>query len=238
VTRPLAAIATGIGIFIAGASYDAHATPASTKSTEAFAGDDRCESTLHLDVVFDEKAMSAATLSTAEDDVSAMFKMSGFSTVWRHWSTGATPSLGNGFHVTIHLLSALTQFPGFAIDTMGIAIIEPAPDGAHHVFVLPRAIEQTALHYGSISSRLLGSVIAHEVGHHVLPAPGHAQSGVMQPRLDPRDQLLRAFAPEQSRLMHERVRAECARYRLASSRESSQQIVTGDERLGDPLGPE
>jgi hypothetical protein len=75
-----------------------------------------------------------------------------------------------------------------------------------------RRIADLAEHNGADVARLLGHVIAHEIGHLLLPCDSHSARGLMRAEWDCaqfEDMVkgLLAFAPEQADLIRTRVRA-------------------------------
>lgn len=73
-------------------------------------------------------------------------------------------------------------------------------------------IEDFAQHNGTALARLLGAVIAHELGHLLLPYDSHTSSGLMRAEWDHRQLKdmangLLAFTPEQAELIRTHVRA-------------------------------
>jgi len=53
---------------------------------------------------------------------------------------------------------------------------------------------------------LLGDVIAHELGHLLLPPPGHSLDGIMRAELETRSWAFRTFTPPQAREVLSRLR--------------------------------
>ncbi|MGB9455575.1 MAG: hypothetical protein WCB12_06010 [Bryobacteraceae bacterium] len=72
-----------------------------------------------------------------------------------------------------------------ALDTLGEAFL-PVDNGGYIVEVYYQAVQAVATAKGAELTRLLGCVIAHELGH-LLLGPGHAAEGVMRPAWDRRD---------------------------------------------------
>jgi len=54
---------------------------------------------------------------------------------------------------------------------------------------------------------LLGDVIAHELGHLLLPLPGHSADGIMRPGLETKSWYVNTFTKPQAREVLSRIRA-------------------------------
>jgi len=54
---------------------------------------------------------------------------------------------------------------------------------------------------------LLGDIIAHEIGHLMLPPPGHSAGGIMRPELETKSWYVQTFTKPQAREVLGRVRA-------------------------------
>jgi hypothetical protein len=55
---------------------------------------------------------------------------------------------------------------------------------------------------------LLGDVIAHELGHLMLPLPGHSADGIMRPEVETKSWHVKTFTKPQAREVLSRVRAQ------------------------------
>ena len=87
------------------------------------------------------------------------------------------------------------------VDALGLA--NPSV-GRAHVFCDTVA----ALHVGipRTTSSLLGDVIAHELGHLLLPPPGHSADGIMCPELDTTLRGVKTFTSPQARMILSQIR--------------------------------
>jgi hypothetical protein len=88
-------------------------------------------------------------------------------------------------HLGVHVLSdaRTTRFmkdsPHLPESVLGVA-----PTAAGRVYVFWGRIVRHAEKQRVLTSVVLGRVIAHEIGHHVLPDKGHSRDGLMQPSLN------------------------------------------------------
>jgi len=99
---------------------------------------------------------------------------------------------------------------------MGFATCDSNDDakGAGMAFVLFDRVEDNAAKHHVMTSRVLGKVIAHEVGHLLLPSNSHSEDGIMRGVWDLRSGLLEYFTsaqtqPIQQQLMLAPGRAAC-----------------------------
>jgi hypothetical protein len=51
----------------------------------------------------------------------------------------------------------------------------------------------------------MGKIIAHEIGHVLLPEGGHAKTGIMRERLDPNPNALERFTVEQAEMIRRAI---------------------------------
>ena len=80
------------------------------------------------------------------------------------------------------------ELRGASADAMGLALMIP---GLPHAAISWPAVVRAAGQMEIDPATLLGAVIAHEIGH-LLFGPAHAHSGIMSPRLGPREMHLAA----------------------------------------------
>ena len=78
-------------------------------------------------------------------------------------------------HLVHHELANCTKRPDSAL---GFAV-----PGSHFATVFFDEIQSLGRPRESDIGQILGNVIAHEIGHLLLPPPGHSVSGIMQPSL-------------------------------------------------------
>lgn len=87
----------------------------------------------------------------------------------------------------LHLQIVATEPHGLATDAAGFAVLIPGEPG--YAAVSWPAIARGASQMEVDPAVLLGAVIAHELGH-ILFGPSHTHSGVMSPRLGPKEMKL------------------------------------------------
>jgi hypothetical protein len=102
----------------------------------------------------------------------------------------------------------MTRNQGFGDTVLGLITRENG-----RAYILTHRIMHMAKRYGDDYRRLLGQTIAHEVGHLLLPARGHADRGIMQAHLGVRDYRASYLTPEQGVEMRARLAAAADRSR-------------------------
>jgi hypothetical protein len=90
-------------------------------------------------------------------------------------------------HADLHIQIVATEPHGLAADAAGFAVL--IPDETGYAAVSWPAVSREANQMEVDPAVLLGAAIAHEIGH-LLFGPSHTHSGVMSPRLGPKEMRL------------------------------------------------
>jgi len=148
---------------------------------EPIAATDRGEPTIVLHVV-NFAALSHDVLNGARDRVAMVYKDIGVRTVWVDSEEAVRKHLDGGLHLTVMLLpqdlsESKISAEGISNDALGQAHFA---NGRAYIFC-----DRVATMLGTkLFAIQLGAVIAHEVGHLVLPEKSHSRSGVMRAEID------------------------------------------------------
>ena len=148
------------------------------------------------------------TLGRAQDEATRVFQLSGITLVWVDAKTGQVPCLT--VRIVTRPVSAKTRNPHM----LGVAPSTEEARGINVWIFYPR-IKAYSADLGMHASQLLGHVMAHEMGHLLLPYGAHALAGVMRPEWD-RAQVksaaagLLTFTEDQAALIRERLRASAS----------------------------
>jgi hypothetical protein len=158
--------------------------------------------------VYNHAALAAAELEAAEREAANIFLLAGIDVVWVDCGTSSddTEKIAACDRVAHRNGPALKLLPesmaaGLPRPTEQFAIAVPSM-----IFVFCQRVHEAATKAGLPEFRLLGDILAHELGHEVLGASGHSAAGIMKARLTPEDfaqaerGLLR-FTPTQVRLL-------------------------------------
>ena len=159
-------------------------------------------------------------MSAAIEQVDRIYRNAGIEIVWlkEDSSEGASQAAAvapgspglNGLLLTLILAAESSARKMVGRKTVTGLALSMRGEGSRRAYVFPDRVNSLAVQYRNLSQPaarglLLGHVIAHEVGHLMLP-PGHARSGIMRGALD-RDCLSDAldgallFTPEQGELI-------------------------------------
>ena len=141
---------------------------------------DQREATIVLHVV-NLAAISREVLNQAKEHVAMVYEDIGVRTVWVDSEQAVGKHVDGGLHLTVMLLPRETskKFQGRASRTMHSAELTPA-SGAPTFFATAFA----SMPGPKFFAIQLGAVIAHEVGHLVLPEKGHSRHGIMRANVD------------------------------------------------------
>ena len=128
------------------------------------------------------------------------------------WHPGDGPAPASDLRLTI----VITRTPPSMLSA-GRAVLGTAAESERRCGRVAYALWQRAVEFASAENRavemVLGYVIAHEVGHLLLPPPSHSASGIMRATWNPedlddaeRDRL--RFTDEQARQIRRRIASE------------------------------
>lgn len=127
---------------------------------------------------------SRRTLDAAKLEALRTYSSIGVSLVWTDSSTDVTGLPSSPFAVTVLLLSRARTDTFLLYRRLSGTVLAVAPPGTRRIFVFCERIQRRAIVMGEKAETILGRVIAHEIGHHLLPANGHSTTGIMRASLD------------------------------------------------------
>lgn len=136
--------------------------------------------------VFSDVSIPEQVLALAEQSASQIFSSAGVAVVWINCVHGpsATPDQGCirtyglrdlVLRITSHISSATSDA------AFGVAWLDADGSGRYADVFWTRA-QELRTNSNADLGRILGSVMAHEIGHLLLGANSHSTSGLMQPR--------------------------------------------------------
>lgn len=161
--------------------------------------------------VYNDAQASLETLTSAEQHAGRIFSKAGLDITWRNCPC-SDETFGSGentgpsvlvLHVTTHI-AATTSDP-----TFGVAFLDENGVG-RYADIFWQKVQQFQQGSQANLAAILGSVMAHEMGHLLLGSNAHAIGGIMQPRWNAPELRRIAmgtflFLPEQVQRMHARV---------------------------------
>jgi hypothetical protein len=160
--------------------------------------------------VDNDARLPAAAVERMEQTVATSFLRSGVQVIWEHGDVPLDDS--RGIRVHVRLLSRSSAAPKIAKERIGNAVLGLTLRPARRVYIFTDRIVEESMKYSREYSQVLGLVVAHELGHVVLPAGSHSDSGVMNGRARLRGRFPRQFTAEEG----EAIRALLTREALAS----------------------
>ena len=130
-------------------------------------------------LVLNTAGAPVAVLSEAEKATARVFRAAGIETTWRQAGTGTVDDDLTSM-IIINLMSASMEARMKAPATvMGFAV-----SGARLASIMYGRVERLAQANATDLATVLGHVIAHEIGHLLLPPGGHSAGGIMNAMLD------------------------------------------------------
>lgn len=118
-----------------------------------------------------EVRVPAYVLKKSQDEVTRIFADAGLAVRW----TETSP------RVTVKIVAQVLGYDRKASGVMGVA--QRTPNG-YVAQIFFRQVQEFAYTYEVDLGTMLGHVIAHEIGHLLMPANAHSPTGVMQPYWD------------------------------------------------------
>ena len=160
--------------------------------------------------VTDDAHVSGGVLAEAEHQATRVFYATGVRAVW---SGGAIPTTqpDGAFHVEVVIRSTDTTAGQSQLAGIAGAVLGRALPPFSRAYIFYDRVCDYAMQTDSSLASLLGAVIAHEVGHLLLPASSHSQSGIMRANWDGRIVRMPEFTVDQGTTIRTRLAAASAR---------------------------
>lgn len=127
--------------------------------------------------------VGAADVQNAQSIAARFYVEIGVSLVWLGPSDQLPSTLRPVFELQVTLLSGERTdrlLKGKSISSTALGV---APHDTGRVYLFCERIEIAAAHERTPIDRLLGRVLAHELGHQLLPHQGHSLAGIMKARV-------------------------------------------------------
>jgi len=133
------------------------------------------------DMATSNAAARAAALRTAADAIAS----AGVRVQWRDCSRGGAAhpckTVRDAGDLVVRIMPIAARATTTEEVELGFAPIDPAGRATVIATVYYDVVERVARRTGIPANELLGRAMAHEIGHLLLRAPGHAPSGLMRP---------------------------------------------------------
>ena len=119
-------------------------------------------------------------LEAAQKKAATIYDEIGIDLVWLPAGVAPPPGLTGSLRLRVVLADKATEkllaAAGLRSEPLGVA-----PEGSFSLYVFCRRISSRV---GANATTVLGRVLAHEIGHQVLPGMGHSDTGLMQSIID------------------------------------------------------
>lgn len=132
--------------------------------------------------------------SRAEAEMTRIYARAGVGIIW---ATGEDQAGAPGLHLRVQLLSSDMAKQKIRAEGLADTVFGRAAREAGRAYIFTHRIASLALRHSDDFRRLLGRVMAHEVGHLVLPIDSHSDRGIMRANFGVRQKSGDEFTPEQ-----------------------------------------
>jgi hypothetical protein len=145
-------------------------------------------------------------VQAAERDTAAIYAAAGIEIIWVDPASDRTRLDDVDLTVVLRPESAMALTKNITDASLGFAVTEPGARGQRGrlAWVFFARVEMHAERHHIQISRLCGLVMAHEIGHLVLPA-GHTENGLMRATWDLHSGVLQFFSNHQREEIHARL---------------------------------
>lgn len=145
------------------------------------AGDESMALVLHVD---NYARVPPVSLVRAEALVSEIYQAAGVALSWVHDDPNPIMPADGGRHLRVLLLKPNMTDSKANKDQVPDNVLGQAAFGSTRAYIFTQRVRDQALKNSRSFDWLLGQVVAHEVGHLLLPPNSHSKSGIMREHLD------------------------------------------------------
>ena len=154
--------------------------------------------------VTDDAHILPDVLSEAERLAGSVYVAAGVRIVWTDAAVQVAEPAGS-FHVNVILRSKDMKAGESQSSSIDGEVLGRALRPTRRVYIFYDRIYEHAIQTGSTVARLLGAVIAHEVGHLLLPDFSHSPIGIMRPHWNGRIMRVPDFTVDQGNTIRTRL---------------------------------
>jgi hypothetical protein len=162
---------------------------------------ERATIVLHVD---DFANLLGTDLNAAEAVAQRIFAAAGIRTRWVH-GRGKGPRIGGALHVKVLVLSREMAEQKILADGVAPEVLGQAAKACGRAYIFSHRIDALAKRNQRYVGDLLGRVLAHEVGHLLLPENSHSATGIMTAAIDLKPSGAVAFTPEQTAAIRQTI---------------------------------
>ena len=152
----------------------------------------------------------STSLGRAEKQAAGIFATAGIRIVWTAGHADAAATDRAAFHVTVVLLSREMAEKKIAAERIDDNVLGRAVGPSRRAYIFCHRVADVAARNSRDFDSLLGDVIAHEIGHLVLPFNAHSERGIMRASLSMRSSAAERFSEAQAVVIRTIVSADAA----------------------------
>ena len=156
---------------------------------------------LHVD---DFANFLPSDMDAAEQMAARIFRTAGIQTVWRR-GRQPRPRIEGAMHLKVLVLSRAMAVQKISSEGVGDSVLGQAAKACGRAYIFSHRVAALATRNQRSVGDVLGWVIAHEVGHLVLPENSHSKTGIMSAAIVLSPTATPAFTPEQTTAIREAV---------------------------------
>jgi len=168
--------------------------------------------------VSDQAGTDPALFDQARSQADRIFNDVGVRPIWREVKEGLYNPGCDGFSVLVTLRSP-EMVQRLSLLGMSEKVLGSAASGSDRAFIHPARIQEFASRTRSRAGDLMGRVMAHEIGHLLLPA-GHSHYGIMTAGMETEPGLATRFTSPEARVIRSVVEARSAAFTRGENCES------------------
>ena len=149
--------------------------------------------------VTDHAGTDSSDLARAQAEIERIFDAIGVRVVWSDMKAGPGHRVCEGFNLFVSLLSPI-MIEGLSGQGVKEKVLGSASNTSGRALIYAERVRARAARSRVDERVLLGRVIAHEVGHLLLPGADHSRAGIMTEGIDTDPTGLKArFIPREAR---------------------------------------
>jgi hypothetical protein len=146
--------------------------------------------------VDNDARIPAADLAEMEQLVASSYLAIGVQVIWEYGEVALDDP--RGLRVHLRLLSRTNADRKITQERIGRAVLGQTNSPARLVYIFTYRIVEASVKFSHDYARILGLVVAHELGHVLLPPGSHSDSGVMNGRANLWGKIAHEFTPAEA----------------------------------------
>ena len=145
--------------------------------------------------VDNDARVPAPDLAEMQEVIDRSYRAIGVQVIWEHREVPLNDP--RGLRVHLRLLSRTKADRKIMVERIGRAVLGQTNRPARLVYIFVSRIVDASVKFAHNYTHILGLVVAHELGHVLLPAGSHSDSGVMEGRANFWGKIAHQFTPEE-----------------------------------------